>query len=167
MSDKERSLDNLDVTSSKELTAPPYRVIVYGTRMESSGDLASMLQQYFEARGVPNPHVQLVRDEAYIFWHFFGFAQDDQTVDESRLPKGVILFPMMRQYDRMGAGCSISTTHDLDLHGLSIKDKLTQLCAEYNVPFVWAEKLTAEDLDEQLNAITNPTSLVPGESSEL
>jgi len=116
-------------TQSIEVPRSQNRVVIFGSRVSGAEVTVIEFQDYLKERKVDNPDVQLHRDATRITSSFFG-SEDPTQVS---LPRGVIVFPEMRQYVQ-GAGMTIPT-YDADSTGNSPFGLIRGLCEQFGVPF--------------------------------
>lgn len=120
------------------------RILVLGSRLSGAFTLADNFQEYLEKAGIPNPDVEVLRDAGMIKDAFLGrgYSEANKHLEDGTLPRGVILFPEMRQYTPSGSGMSLQT------YECGIDEYVEGLCAEYGVPLA---EIRPNDSLDQLN----------------
>ena len=141
------------VDSSRESVATPNRVVIFGSNLSGAGLLAEEFQQYLIDAGIENPLVELQRDQALINEAFYGRRNPEERIT---LPRGVIAFSEMRQYDPWdGKGMSIRTYHSRSLEGRTAFDDIKKLCQRHKIPLVkFKEGATADHIEKGLKALS-------------
>jgi len=120
-----------------ELVQSPNRVVVFGSHVSGAEDLARQARKGLDAfnaqqraNGLPEVSVESWRDAGHLYDFFYGRTPDNPTA-EPTIPRGVIAFPEMRQYDPYnGRGMFIPTP----------VAALQELCDQYGVPLILAER---------------------------
>lgn len=105
------------------------KVLILGSRISGAYELGSGFQAYLEAKEVPSPVVEVLRDAGLIEAALLGREELAQGRVDPLLPRGVILLPQMRQYYG-GMGMT------LDTYTSGVAERVRQLCLKYNVPLV-------------------------------
>ncbi len=131
----------------------PNRIVVYGSNNSGANTLTKELQRYLQEVGIDHPSVELVRDAALIHQSFYGQkTPEDQVV----LPRGVVVFPEMRQYWE-GRGMFIPTYGYEGLTGPFPFDLIKELCTKHGIPFVRFEENTLDGkIQEGLRTLMLP-----------
>lgn len=106
------------------------RVVVYGSRLSGTFELADKFKEHLKEQGVPNPVVSTCRNVEMINDAFYDIRDPQwETVDTSKqiptLPRGVIVFPEMRLIRSAGPAMTIPTPYEYikglcDKHGIPI-----------------------------------------------
>ena len=167
---KDSHLAQPEGSDSTELAVDPNRVVVYGSRLSGALDLARELGRYLEERGVSQPQVVGWRDAGYLRQAFFDEPLPHEVIDGPislpsgkvtdapvrTLPRGVVVFPEMRQYTEMG-GMFLDTYESKDFYGKSTFDHIRELCERHGVPYLRMDYgATQEQLIEGLKALDAP-----------
>jgi hypothetical protein len=154
MTEKEKSLSpnrSLSILLSRESlpVVSEDRVLILGSRLSGSFELAKELQAYLEEKEIPNLEVEILRDAGKIKQAFLGQENSDQGESKATsLPRGVILLPQMRQHDAVGYAMS------LDTYGCGIGESVKNLCNKYGIPLVMIKSYSfPKQISEGLNNI--------------
>ncbi len=116
------------------------RVVVYGSNTSGAQELATQFQMYLEKTGINSPIVQHERDVALVRETFYGRMTPQ---DIPSLPRGVIVFPWMRQYDLWtGKGMFIRTFGKEGLEDSLAFERIKELCDQHNVPLIKFEDIS-------------------------
>jgi len=131
----------------KEITASsPDRILVMGSRLSGSFNLADGLEQRMKEMGIENVNVDVLRDAGKIDLAFFDVNSPKELSDQEKLnlPKGIILLPEMRQEDPF----SLSKM-TIDTNSSGVEEYVKRLCDECNIPLLILRKIpSVEELSE-------------------
>ncbi len=125
------------VPKKEVLSSSGNRILVLGSRSSGAYRFAGDFERYLEQKGIPNPEVESTRNAFYIEDAFLGRDTLNEGKRDPNVPKGVILFPEMRQY--VGPNGMNIPTYDrssVNMEGETIADRVRKLCRQYNVPLI-------------------------------
>lgn len=124
----------------------PDRVVIYGSRTSGAPVVADELQKYLQEKGLNNPSVEVVRNVAVIENAFYDVPIGQNVNSKNiphNIPKGVIVFPQMRQYSE-DMGMSVDTNAK-NLSGMSRREYIQRLCDKNKVPYIIVENSTPNE----------------------
>lgn len=148
--------------SSAEIPPAKPRFLVFGSRISGAFGLANSLEEHLVNLGFEDPKVDAVRDAAFIEAAFYNVRpvsdspEIESSVSGGRLrrlgrsllrcevstreavkkdvPRGVIVFPTMRQYTPSGMGMFIHSPRDF----------IQELCDTNKVPVIFMEDIQTQ-----------------------
>src|SRR3989344_5246078 len=125
------------------------RIVVYGSNRSGAGVMAEEFQQFLTEVGIKDSSVVLERDVARMQDSFYGITAPN---DPRRIPRGVIVFPEMRQYSINGMGMNIGTYTAKGYQDKTPFDYIRSLCEKHDVPIVQFGNESPEEVREGLKA---------------
>lgn len=140
-----------------ELQDNPNRIVVFGSRLSGAEFFTNDFLKLLKENGIENPSVVLMRDGALIDQAFYG--QQIQN-DKPSIPKGVVIFPEMRQYEGKSQ-MFIATYCDKDIvDGQTPFEKIKNLCEKHSVPYIKMTNYDSIELSirERIREIIGPKS---------
>lgn len=150
--EKNSNNDGLEPKSESLPAQTPNRIMIFGSRNSGAQILGKGLLDYLKDMGIENLRVIPEKDADYIPEGFYGlYRNDDGSIPERSIPRGVILMPEMRAYAPSGTGMFVPTYQS------NIPEILEKLCSEHDVPLIKIyENTTLEEIETRLASL-NPS----------
>lgn len=130
-----------EIAPPGELAMDPNCIVVYGSPRSGADEFTLSFERYLHEYGIPNARVDWTRSIDGIHPVFYGASHEDVESDNyvPTIPRGVVVFPEMRQYDPISTS-STGHTYSIDEPdadgGETIYDLIKRLCEKHDVPLI-------------------------------
>lgn len=118
------------------LPQDPQRVVIYGANISGAHDFARAFRRHIEEMGITD--AQIIHERNVSYWKKQFYGESDEKPGVRTLPRGVVVFDVMRQYDPWsGQGMFIDSFGYEGQKTETFFDHIKQLCEKHGVPYAW------------------------------